>query len=53
MSKADLDLGPLDTKEIKGMKPPELKAHLSARGASTQGNKKELIARLVELSLES
>mmetsp|Transcript_4858 Transcript_4858/g.13789 ORF Transcript_4858/g.13789 Transcript_4858/m.13789 type:complete len:209 (-) Transcript_4858:984-1610(-) len=38
-----------DVKKIKAMKPPELKAHLAARGASTQGNKKELVARLLSL----
>lgn len=40
----------LEPKEIKMMKPPELKAQLRARGASIQGNKKELIMRLIELS---
>lgn len=38
--------GPLSQKQIKTMKPPELKEHLAARQLSTQGNKKELLARL-------
>jgi translation initiation factor 1 (eIF-1/SUI1) len=38
---------PLSQKEIKGMKPTELKEHLAARQFSTQGNKKELLARLL------
>ena len=37
----------LTSKEIKTMKPIQLKAQLAARQLSTQGNKKELIARLV------
>jgi translation initiation factor 1 (eIF-1/SUI1) len=36
----------LSQKEIKTMKPTELKEHLAARQLSTQGNKKELLARL-------
>jgi translation initiation factor 1 (eIF-1/SUI1) len=38
---------PLSQKEIKAMKPTELKEHLVVRQLSTQGNKKELLARLV------
>mmetsp|Transcript_28927 Transcript_28927/g.33080 ORF Transcript_28927/g.33080 Transcript_28927/m.33080 type:complete len:131 (-) Transcript_28927:285-677(-) len=38
---------PLTSKEIKTMKPTEMKEHLAARDLSTQGNKKELIARLM------
>ena len=38
----------LDAKEVKAMNPTDLKARLSARGLSTQGNKKELLARLLE-----
>jgi len=37
----------LSVKEIKAMKPTELKVHLTARQLSTQGNKKELLARLL------
>mmetsp|Transcript_18510 Transcript_18510/g.27975 ORF Transcript_18510/g.27975 Transcript_18510/m.27975 type:complete len:191 (+) Transcript_18510:92-664(+) len=37
----------LSSKEVKGMKPAELKDHLSARQLSTQGNKKELVSRLM------
>jgi translation initiation factor 1 (eIF-1/SUI1) len=37
---------PLSQKEIKVLKPTELKEHLAARQLSTQGNKKELLARL-------
>lgn len=37
----------LSSKEIKGMKPTELKDQLAARQLSTQGNKKELLARLL------
>jgi translation initiation factor 1 (eIF-1/SUI1) len=37
---------PLSQKEIKVMKPTEMKEHLAARQLSTQGNKKELLARL-------
>merc|ERR1719499_2220014 len=39
---------PLTRKEIKAMNPKTLKAHLTSRGLATQGNKKELIARLLE-----
>eukprot|EP00978_Attheya_sp_CCMP212_P016190 scaffold42226_cov45-Attheya_sp.AAC.3 len=35
-------------KMVKAMKPTEMKAHLSARNLSTQGNKQELIARLLK-----
>mmetsp|Transcript_14509 Transcript_14509/g.21388 ORF Transcript_14509/g.21388 Transcript_14509/m.21388 type:complete len:203 (-) Transcript_14509:1445-2053(-) len=44
---------PLTSKEVKAMKPTELKDHLSARQLSTQGNKKELISRLLECSQNS
>jgi translation initiation factor 1 (eIF-1/SUI1) len=37
----------LSSKDIKGMKPIELKEHLAARQLPTQGNKKELLARLL------
>lgn len=40
----------LSNREIKAMKPPKLKEELKARGASTQGNKKQLIKRLMELN---
>ena len=39
----------LDPKKIKAMKPPELRDHLTARGESKLGNKKELVARLLAL----
>lgn len=39
-------LAPLSLKEIKTMKPTQLKEHLAARQLSTQGNKKELLGRL-------
>ena len=42
----------IDTKAIKKMKPPELKAYLTAYGLSTQGNKKDLIARLTAAAKE-
>jgi translation initiation factor 1 (eIF-1/SUI1) len=38
---------PLSQKGIKAMKPTELKEHLAARQLPTQGNKKELLARLL------
>jgi len=44
---------PLTKQEIKAMKPKTLKAHLTSRGLNTQGNKKELIARLMENALET
>lgn len=44
---------PLSSKEIKAMKPIELKEHLSGRKLSTQGNKKELISRLLECAQKS
>lgn len=37
----------ITVKEIKSMKPTLLKEHLAARQLSTQGNKKELLARLL------
>lgn len=33
---------------VKKMKPPELKEALKERGLSTQGNKNDLMARLLE-----
>jgi hypothetical protein len=41
--------GPLDRLTVKKMKPKEMKAVLSKRGLSTQGNKKELQKRLLAL----
>eukprot|EP00947_MAST-08B_sp_MAST-8B-sp1_P001386 g1386.t1 len=39
----------LDVRDVKGkMKPNDIKGHLKARGLSTQGSKKELIARLCQ-----
>ena len=38
----------LDTRTVKGMRPADLKGHLAARNCSTQGSKKELVARLLE-----
>ena len=38
----------LDTKKVKGMRPADLKGHLAARKCSTQGSKKELVARLLK-----
>lgn len=38
----------LDPKDIKKLKPAQMKDQLKARGLSTQGNKKELLARLLE-----
>jgi len=40
----------LSNREIKGMKPAKLKEALKARGASIQGNKKQLLQRLLELN---
>ena len=39
---------PLTKQQIKAMNPKTLKAHLTARSLETQGNKKELMARLLE-----
>ena len=39
---------PLDRKDVKKMKPPLLRKHLKARGLSSQGNKKALVARLLD-----
>lgn len=39
----------IDRQTAKAMKPPELKAALVARGASIDGNKKDLLARLLAL----
>jgi translation initiation factor 1 (eIF-1/SUI1) len=47
IEKAPLSTIVLSPKVIKTMKPIKLKEHLSARQLSTQGNKKELIARLM------
>jgi translation initiation factor 1 (eIF-1/SUI1) len=43
----DIAMAPLSQKQIKAMKPATLREHLAARQLSTQGNKKELLARLV------
>lgn len=43
----------LTPKEIKTMKPTRMKEHLAARQLSTQGNKKELIARLISAAASS
>ena len=40
---------PINRQTAKTMKPPELKAALVARGASVQGNKKDLLERLLSL----
>ena len=48
-AKKQLVVQPVDRQAAKAMKPPELKAALAARGASTDGNKKELLARLLPL----
>jgi ubiquitin carboxyl-terminal hydrolase 16/45 len=42
----------LDLREIKKMSPKEMKKHLKERGLSTQGQKKELIQRLMTSELE-
>ena len=42
----------LGLRYIKGMKPKELKKVLKERGLSTQGNKKDLVARLMTSELE-
>jgi pre-rRNA-processing protein TSR3 len=39
----------LERKDVKKMKPPVLRKHLKARGLTTQGNKKALIVRLLEV----
>lgn len=41
------ELPPVDRKAAKTMKPKQLKAALRARRLSAQGNKKELLARLL------
>jgi hypothetical protein len=38
----------LDARKAKLLKPPQLKEQLKQRGLSTQGQKKDLLARLVE-----
>jgi len=45
-----LDTIDITPKEIKMMKPTLLKKHLAARQLSTQGNKKELITRLLSVA---
>jgi uncharacterized protein (UPF0254 family) len=40
--------GSLTKKEVQKMKPKDLKANLKKMGESIQGNKKELIDRLLE-----
>ncbi|KAJ8602928.1 hypothetical protein CTAYLR_001496 [Chrysophaeum taylorii] len=37
----------LDARAVKALKPAQLKEHLKARGLSTQGQKKDLVARLI------
>jgi translation initiation factor 1 (eIF-1/SUI1) len=44
---------PLSSKTINGMKPPQLKEHLAALGLSQQGNRKELVARLLAATIHS
>lgn len=44
---ADDDEEELDARAIKQLKPAQLKEHLKAKGLSTQGQKKELIERLI------
>jgi translation initiation factor 1 (eIF-1/SUI1) len=41
----------MDVQKIKQMKPSQLKQQLKARALSTQGNKKELLKRLLEFSI--
>jgi translation initiation factor 1 (eIF-1/SUI1) len=53
IEKVPLDTIVLNPKVIKTMKPIKLKEHLSARQLSTQGNKKELIARLMSAATAS
>ena len=43
----DSDDEKLDTRTVKAMKPAQLKDALKARGLSTQGQKKDLIDRLL------
>ena len=45
------DVGPppkLESRAVKKMKPPQLKEELKLRNLSTQGNAKQLLARLLE-----
>ena len=53
IEKTPLNTIVLSPKVIKTMKPIKLKEHLSARQLSTQGNKKELIARLMSAATET
>jgi translation initiation factor 1 (eIF-1/SUI1) len=53
IEKAPLNTIVLSPKVVKTMKPIKLKEHLSARQLSTQGNKKELIARLMSAATET
>ena len=50
--KPKIDSTAVSVKDIKTMKPTALKEHLAARQLSTQGNKKELLARLL-LSIQN
>mmetsp|Transcript_34528 Transcript_34528/g.83547 ORF Transcript_34528/g.83547 Transcript_34528/m.83547 type:complete len:247 (+) Transcript_34528:61-801(+) len=45
---AATELSSITEQAAKKMKPAEMKAHLKAAGLSIQGNKKELLARLLE-----
>ena len=45
---APAELSSITEQAAKKMKPSEIKVHLKAAGLSTQGNKKELLARLLE-----
>ena len=40
----------LSNREIKAMKPGKLKEELKLRGAGIQGNKKQLMQRLIDLN---
>jgi len=42
------ELSSITEQAAKKMKPAEMKVHLKAAGLSTQGNKKELLSRLLE-----
>lgn len=43
----DDDDDKLDARAVKALKPAQLKEHLKSRGLSTQGQKKDLVARLI------
>jgi len=45
---AAAEIASISEQAAKRMKPAEIKAHLKAAGLSNQGNKKELLARLLE-----